>query len=308
MKRKNLKQAVLLIFCFGILITGVGVGTGVIARNRQRLLEKRTQEKQDMATFEESEKRNEKTVSDTEKENIQKKSEEILSSFETTSESEEARDQNLRAACEKLNGIELAPQEILSFNDTVGPYTEEAGYRAGPAIIAEGQVGEELGGGVCQVSTTLYNAAIRGNLGVVERHRHSFPMDYVEVGLDAMINDPDSDLKIQNTTDVPLFIEAYAQRGTVSVKFKGAKLDDGMRVQVESAVLNTEKPEGEEIQLSTELAEGSREVLQEERTGYETRVSRKVYNGEELISDEVLSEDIYPPVRRIIIEGCQQSK
>lgn len=116
MKRKNLKQAVLLIFCFGILITGVGVGTGVIARNRQRLLEKRTQEKQDMATFEESEKRNEKTVSDTEKENIQKKSEEILSSFETTSESEEARDQNLRAACEKLNGIELAPQEILSFD------------------------------------------------------------------------------------------------------------------------------------------------------------------------------------------------
>lgn len=300
MKSKNLGKTVLLVFCFGLLIISVGVGTGVIAKNHENL--------------EESVKEDEKIVSiiDVEKEqksqNVDKESEKILSRFETTAISAESRDQNLKTACDKLNGIELQPGEVLSFNDVAGPFTQETGYLEGPAILDEGCLGEDLGGGVCQVSTTLYNAALRGNLGIVERHRHTFPMEYVEVGLDAMIHAPDFDLKIQNTTDVVLYIDASAQDGTVVIEFKGAKLDAGTEVLVEGSVLNTLVPEGEEIRLSAELEEGTRQVYREQRNGYETRVYRKVYNNGALVSEEILSEDTYPPLRRIIIEGCQQSK
>lgn len=300
MESKNLGKTVFLIFCFGLLITSVGVGTGVIARNHENL--------------EESVKRDEKAVPDIsvekkqEYQNIDKESEQILSRFETTAKSAEGRDQNLKTACDKLNGTELQPGEILSFNDAAGPFTQEAGYLAGPVILNEGCLDEEVGGGVCQVSTTLYNAALRGNLGIVERHRHTFPMEYVEVGLDAMIYAPDLDLKIRNTTDAMLYIEASAHDGTVAIQFKGAELDAGTEVLVEGSVLNTLVPEGEEIRLSSDLEEGVRQVYREQRNGYETRVYRKVYRNGVPVSEEILSEDTYPPLRRIVIEGCQQSK
>lgn len=306
MKSKDLGKTVLLIFCFGLLITSVGVGTGVIAKNHENV--------------EESVKEDEKIVSniDVEKkqesqkgqksQNVDKESEKILSRFETTAQSAESRNQNLETACDRLNGAELQPGEVLSFNDLAGPFTQEAGYLAGPVILDEGCLGEDVGGGVCQVSTTLYNAALQGNLGIVERHRHTFPMEYVEVGLDAMIHAPDFDLKIQNTTDAVLSIEASAHDGTVMVQFNGAKLEAGTEILVEGSVLNTLVPEGEEIRLSSELEEGTRQVHREQRNGYETRVYRKVYHNGELVNEEVLSEDTYPPLRRIIIEGCQQSK
>lgn len=299
MEKKSLAKTVLLIFCLGLFITGVGIGTGVMARDCQK--SKKPAKKEEKAVLNIEKEKNEHN-------NIELSSENLLSRFETTARSEEGRNQNLKTACERLNGTELQPGEILSFNDKAGPYTRETGYLDGPVIIREGQMGEEPGGGVCQVSTTLYNAALKGNLGIVERHRHSYPMDYVEVGLDAMINAPESDLKIQNTTGSVLYIEASAQEGMVVVQIKGAELDARTEVQVESNVLNTLVPEGEEVRLSTELEAGARQVLQEQRNGYETRVYRKVYNNGTLVSEEVLSEDTYPPYRRIIIEGCQQSK
>ena len=128
------------------------------------------------------------------------------------------------------------------------------------------------------------------------------------MGLDAMIYAPDLDLKIQNTTDAMLYIEASAHDGTVAVQFKGAELDAGTEVLVEGSVLNTLVPEGEEIRLSSDLEEGVRQVYREQRNGYETRVYRKVYRNGVPVSEEILSEDTYPPLRRIVIEGCQQSK
>lgn len=300
MESKSFVKAVFLIFCFGLFIISAGVVTGVISRNQ--------------AFVEEPVNKEEETVSDiniknqTENPMIEEEPEMILSRFETSAKSAEARNQNLKTACDRLNGTELQPGEILSFNDVAGPYTQESGYVEGSVIVGEGCLGEELGGGVCQVSTTLYNAALRGNLGIAERHRHSFPMDYVAVGLDAMIYAPDSDLKIQNNTKSVLYIEAFANEGTVVVQLKGAALDTGTEIQVESSVLNTLVPEGEEIRLSTDLEEGVRQVYREQRNGYETRVSRKVYHNGVLVSEEILSEDTYPPLSRIIIEGCQQSK
>lgn len=309
MKSKDLEKAVLLVFCFGLLITSVGVGTGVIAKNQENLEESVKKDEKIVSNIDvEKKQKSQKSQKGQKSQNVDTESEKILSRFETTAESAENRNQNLKTACDRLNGAELQPGEILSFNDLAGPFTQEAGYLAGPAILDEGCLGEDVGGGVCQVSTTLYNAALRGNLGIVERHRHTFPMEYVEVGLDAMIHAPDFDLKIQNTTDTVLHIEADAHDGTVVVQFNGTKLDAGTKIQVEGIVLNTLVPEGEEIRLSTELAEGTRQVYREQRNGYETRVYRKVYNNGELVNEEILSEDTYPPLRRIIIEGCQQSK
>ena len=353
MESKSLTRAVLLIFCFGLFITNVGIVTGAMARNRKNVeepvkkeekavsdtdikkknqnienqnaesqnaenqnIENQNAENQNIENqnaenqnIENQNIENQNAESqNTENQNAEKESEKILSRFETTGMSEEARNQNLKTACDRLNGTQWQPGEIISFNDVAGPYTEESGYASGTVIISEGFLGEEVGGGVCQVSTTLYNAALRGNLGIVERHRHSFPMDYVEVGLDAMIYAPDNDLKIQNTTNSVLYIEAFANEGTVVIQLKGAALDTGSEIQVEAYVLNTLVPEGEEIRLSTDLEEGVRQVYREQRNGYVTRVYRKVYHDGVLVSEEILSEDTYPSLRRIVIEGCQQSK
>lgn len=125
MERKRLTKTVMLIFCLSILITGVGVGTGMLAKASQ------SQTK----TVKE-----ERTTPDEEKQDqniTDKEPEKILSRYETTAKSEETRDQNLKVSCEKLNGTELQPGEVLSFNAMAGPFTEEEGYLEGPAIIRD---------------------------------------------------------------------------------------------------------------------------------------------------------------------------
>lgn len=298
MKSEGVKKTAIIVFCLCILITGVSIGTGVIARNYQ---------KNDVFPRE-SVRTEDEGADQVYKKEESESGQAVLSEFETKAEGEVSRNQNLLTACQKMEGVEIGPGETLSFNDTVGPYTEENGYVPGPTIIGGTQIGQELGGGVCQVSTTLYNAALLGNLGIVERHRHSFPSEYVEVGRDAMITMPESDLKIQNTTDQTIRIEASAEEGAVTIRLLGTELEPGMEVRIDSTVVNETLPEGDEVRLTTDLEAGTQQILQEARIGYETKVTRSVYKDNELVSQEVISEDIYPPVRRVILEGYKQSK
>lgn len=127
---------------------------------------------------------------------------------------------NISLASKSLNNIVLWPGEVFSYNDTVGPRTPERGYLPAPVFLAGGtSIG--YGGGVCQVSSTLYNAVLDADLDIIERHPHSKPVHYVADGKDAAVNYGSLDFKFKNNRDYPLIIKAGIGRGQVWVKILG---------------------------------------------------------------------------------------
>lgn len=136
------------------------------------------------------------------------------------------RNNNIMKAAASINEVILYPGDEFSFNGTVGQRTAEAGYLAAGAY-ANGQVISELGGGICQVSSTLYNAALLANLEITERYPHYFSVAYVPWGLDATVSWPNVDFKFVNNRTYPIKIvtEVNAPGGTTNVKIYGTDFD-----------------------------------------------------------------------------------
>lgn len=137
----------------------------------------------------------------------------------------ENRTQNLILACEKLNGLILQPGEILSYNGTLGKRTKEAGYLPAPAYSGTELV-DEVGGGICQVSSTLYLSSLFAELTVVERKNHGYPANYIPLGLDATVNWGTTDLKLRNDYELPVKILAEVTDGFVKIKIMGVEQRD----------------------------------------------------------------------------------
>lgn len=130
------------------------------------------------------------------------------------------RTENIRLASKALDGKLLKPNDIFSFNQTVGPRTVEAGYQE--AMIIEGDAFVPgLGGGVCQVSSTLYNAVRLAGLTIIERTRHSLPVTYVPAGLDATVAYPNVDFKFKNNTDAYLLLRTRVENDTLTIYIYG---------------------------------------------------------------------------------------
>lgn len=154
---------------------------------------------------------------------------ETIGSYEAISQSDDdERAENLRLAAEAINGYVIEPGATFSFNEVVGDTTAERGYKEAPVLYSSG-LGSSDGGGICQVSTALYIAAVKADLEIVERHPHSVPSDYAPIGLDATIVYGSRDLRIKNNTDFPITIYAKAVGQTVSVNLLGKPRDDGSR-------------------------------------------------------------------------------
>lgn len=176
-----------------------------------------------------------------------------ISFFETEVNGSANRIDNVKLALAQFNGLTIAPGQTVSFNETTGERSADNGYKEAPGINADKGLEDTLGGGVCQASTTLYNAALMANCKIEERHRHSFPSSYVKKGFDAMVNWPNSDFKFTNQSDYPLFIRTYVgeKDGKVyaQVWFYGKKLENGITLQRQSVIVEeTEKPEPELIE------------------------------------------------------------
>lgn len=133
----------------------------------------------------------------------------VISSFTTIAGGGNGRVKNIILSTQALNNTLLLPGEILSFNETVGPPVPERGYALAPIIVG-GEVVPGYGGGICQTATTLYNAALKANLEIVERHRHTLPIDYVPRGMDATIAYDSLDLKVKNNRSYPIIIKGWA--------------------------------------------------------------------------------------------------
>ena len=107
-------------------------------------------------------------------------------------------------ALEKFNGLVINPNEEISFNSITGPHTSENGYKSA-IVIYNGEFTDGIGGGICQASTTLYNALLTSGVQINEVHKHTLPIRYVPLALDAMVSEYTADLKFVNTTDYPTF-------------------------------------------------------------------------------------------------------
>ena len=132
------------------------------------------------------------------------------------------RSTNLELAASKINGTVVMPGEVFSYNKTVGKRTVEAGYKEA-AGFSGGRVVPMLGGGICQVSSTLYDAVLYANLGIVERHNHMFQVAYIDTGKDATVVYGSLDFKFENTRKYPIMLQASARSGLLQIKVYGKK-------------------------------------------------------------------------------------
>ncbi len=169
-----------------------------------------------------------------------------ITEFDTKIGGASERKHNISLALSKVNGTVLSPGEEFSFNDTTGARSKKNGYLQAHVIGPDKTLVDDWGGGVCQASTTLYNAALMANMDITDRAHHSFPSTYVRFGFDAMVNYPTSDLKFKNTADTPVYIKAFVSGSRAYVIFLGAPLADGMTIERESVLVNEgEMPEPE---------------------------------------------------------------
>lgn len=141
---------------------------------------------------------------------------------------------NIKLALSALDGLKLPPGETFSFNGTVGERSEKRGYRIA-GVINRGEYAEGVGGGVCQVATTVYNAALKAGLQIIERNRHTLRSSYVEAGFDAMVSYGGADLRIKNNTDGNIYLICdITEEGRITTRFFGE--ENPYRIERESVI------------------------------------------------------------------------
>ena len=226
-----------------------------------------------------------------------------LSTFSTRYDaSDKDRTTNLVLACQKLNGKVIMPGETFSYNAALGPRTYAAGYRNGK-IYENGQVVDGLGGGICQISSTLYNAALMSDMEIVERRNHQFVTSYVDEGRDATVVYGSTDFRFKNTRTYPVRLVASAKGGVATVSVYGIKEADreytySFKTDVISTIPYTTKYEED-----SSLAAGQEVVKQKGTNGLVCKTyMTKMLNGK-IVSTKLLSTDTYSAMQRIVKRG-----
>lgn len=226
----------------------------------------------------------------------------MLSTFSTRYDaSNTPRTTNLKLAMGKLNGVVIAPGETFSYNKTLGKRTAEAGYKEAGGY-AGGKVVQTLAGGICQISSTLYDAAVYANLEIVERHNHMFLAGYVGAGKDATVVYGAYDLKFKNTRNYPIMIKTSIGSGVAKIDIFGIKEEVEYEVEISSKILSyTSFKVVRENDNS--LAPGQERVAQNGMNGCKS-ITYKILklNGKE-VSRTVLSSDTYDAMNKIIKVG-----
>ena len=219
-----------------------------------------------------------------------------LSTFSTNYVYNPNRTTKLRLASNKFNGTVVMPGETFSFNQVVGQRTRAAGYKDA-AMFSDGMVTNGLGGGICQITSTLYDAVIFANLEIVYRRNHMFIPSYVDGGEDATVVWGSTDFKFKNSRDYPIKIVSSVQNGVATVSIYGLATDNEYDISIDTEVIKS-IPYSTEYRKNTGYRSGA--VIQSGAKGYVVD-SYKVYrqNGRE-VKREKLSRDTYSAQARII--------
>lgn len=193
----------------------------------------------------------------------------LLSEFSTKYDARNRnRTTNLVLASNKINGTVLMPEEIFSYNKVVGERTIQAGYKEAP-IYVEGRVEDGLGGGICQITSTLYNAALYSNLEILERSNHQFVPSYVTASRDATVVYGAIDFKFKNNREYPIKINCSVSNGIANFKIFGLKSENDYDVELSSKITRT---------TSTSIYSEAYKTLKKNGT---------------IVSSEILSKDVY---------------
>ncbi len=244
-------------------------------------------------------------------EDLEKYTKEQASFSTDFSKSSSQRKQNIRLAFSKINGTRLESGATFSFNDTVGERTVENGYQEAKIILA-GEYENGIGGGICQASTTLYNAVIRAGLEVIEVKPHSMPASYVPLSLDAMVSWGYSDLKFSNNSDGPVFIKATTDDSKVMVTIYGNTLAEGQKLEPRAELVKTLYHNGDKVVADTEglyqdkiMFKGEYVRVNYPREGYESKAYIDVYENGIKVSERQIRHDTYSAKQGLVYEGVE---
>ncbi len=229
----------------------------------------------------------------------------VLGTFTTSySTSGSSRSANIANACGLINGTTLYPGEEFSTLDTITPFSEANGYFMAGSYL-NGQVVDSLGGGICQVSTTLYNAVLLSELEVSERHCHSMIIGYVKPSMDAAIAESSGkNFRFINNTDYPIYIDGHtnAEKQITFTIYGVESRPSSHKVTYESEVLETTVPESDAVYTTSAEGAGYSSGIQSAHIGYKARLWRNTYENGELVSrDEVNSSKYNMSPRSITI-------
>jgi vancomycin resistance protein YoaR len=211
----------------------------------------------------------------------------VIASFTTSiAEQDDNVKTNIMIACKRLDGVIIPPKSTFSFNDTVGEGTSRNGYMMGRVLYRDKTV-MEPGGGLCQVSSTLFNALMLAGCAIKERHRHFQPVSYVPLGLDATIKYGKKDLKIKNPYDFSIRIEMKTTDKSLITK-----------VLSEKSLTNTYEMVTEEETISIPVTQENPVTMENDRIreGISVLVYRKRFNNSRFVESALLYKDYYPPV------------
>ena len=227
-----------------------------------------------------------------------KKWEEIAGYTTYYSEKDADRCANIAIAASLIDGVIVQPYGEFSFNQTVGRRTQEAGFRQ-EKIIVNGEYVVGVGGGVCQVSTTLYNAALRSGLEAVEVHPHSLQIGYVPPSRDAMVS-THSDLKLYNPKSEPVFLSAIVFEGGIKIAFFGQK--EGGRYEIVSRIVEEVPPPPPIVKT------GEREeILRKGKSGVKSEAYLERYEKGKLVFRRRIRQDYYRPVQEILVKKNEET-
>ncbi len=234
------------------------------------------------------------TVETLKKEGIERKIAQFTTSF---ARSGAGRVHNIQATADTMQDMILKPGDIFDYAAVVERTKQQSGYKQAP-IILNGKIVPGVGGGICQVSTTLYNAALRSGLDIVERRNHSLPIRYVPLGQDATFSSGHINFRFRNNTGKHLQIRTAVQGKTITVKLFGS-MPHNVHYHIRSKVARTIDPPVK-IVRNQHMEPGEERLLQEGKVGYEVVTERiKLVDGK-AVATETISTDRYQPKPRLV--------
>ena len=213
------------------------------------------------------------------------------------------RTTNLRLASNKINNTVIMPGETFSYNKVVGKRTVEAGYKEA-ATYAGGKVVDDIGGGICQITSTLYNAVIFANLDIVSRSNHQFVPSYVKAGRDATVVYGAIDFKFKNTRKYPIQIKSSVSGGVARVAIFGIKEETEYEIKIETKITGS-IPMQTKYEDDATLEQGKEKVVQKGHNGTYSEAYKVMYLNGKVVSRTLLSKDKYNQMTTIIKRGTK---
>ncbi|WP_071027618.1 VanW family protein [Peptoniphilus raoultii] len=226
----------------------------------------------------------------------------LIGEFSTNYEkSEQNRKDNIAKGASFFNGKLVRSGEEVSFNKTIGEITEETGFKTA-GVIVNGEFDRGVGGGICQVSTTLYNALLRSDLEIIERSNHTRPISYVPLGTDAAVASGYKDLIFKNNTKHPIYLLAKANGTDLDFMIFGNGVDRDYQVNIVPKLKDVIEPKTKE-KYTEDMEVGESIVEKKGSKGYSYVTFKEILKNDEVIRTEEISKSYYSPQDRVVLVG-----